>query len=91
MTWREQSLKVIRGVVADNPNASNDELRKIVSDAYPFGKRAMFPYKAWLKAVEQVLGPSKKKVAALVSKFDRPENRIDISKEDLFELLEDES
>jgi hypothetical protein len=61
MTWREQSLKIIRQIVADNPNATNAELRKIVSKAYPFGPRAMHPYKAWLKAVAQVLGPSDRK------------------------------
>lgn len=59
---------VISEVMRDNPHLSGDDLRKAVSDAYPFGERRMFPYKAWLKAVEQVLGPSQKKIEAVKKK-----------------------
>lgn len=60
--WRERWLAVIRGVVSENPGASPDELRKIVSKAYPLSKRTCWPYTAWLKAVDEVLGPSPRKL-----------------------------
>ena len=62
--WRERWLGVIRGVVSENPGASPDELRKIVGKAYPLSKRKNWPYTAWLKAVEEVLGPSPRKIDA---------------------------
>lgn len=70
MTWYEASLDVIRGVVAENPGLDEAALRKKVSEAYPFGERAMFPYKAWLRAVTTVLGPSEKKRKAEKEKLD---------------------
>lgn len=51
MTWSEHSLDVFLKVVTDNPQAIKEELRNLVSAAYPFGPRRMFHYKAWLKAV----------------------------------------
>lgn len=32
------------------PDASFDDRKKIIDEAYPFGPREMWPYKAWLKA-----------------------------------------
>lgn len=65
-TWAEQSIKAIEEVIADHPELDrrSPEMRKLVSDAYPFGDRSMFPYKAWLKAMDSCLGPSEKKKAA---------------------------
>lgn len=61
MSWYERSKEVVRQVVAENPDLDEAALRKKVSEAYPFGPRANFPYKAWLKAITAVLGPSEKK------------------------------
>ncbi|MFZ4509292.1 MAG: hypothetical protein ACOYON_16510 [Fimbriimonas sp.] len=54
-TWYERSCQIIGQVIAENPGASDEELRALVSDAYPFGQRKMWPYKAWLKAVNDLL------------------------------------
>lgn len=59
-TWHDRSLRVIRQVVAENPGLDPHELRRKVSEAYPFGPRCNFPYKAWQRAVKAVLGPSPK-------------------------------
>lgn len=50
--WREHSREIIREVLAKLPaTATPDEAKKAVSDAYPFGERAMHPYKIWLSEV----------------------------------------
>lgn len=62
--WYEYSCGVIIRVIAENQGGDPDELRKKVSEAYPFGQRRYYPYKAWLKAVTKLLGPSEKKLKA---------------------------
>lgn len=74
MTWRQKSLSVIGEVMAENPGLTGAELRREISENYPFGERSGFPYKAWLKAVEQVLGPSQKKIESTLKK--REEMRL---------------
>lgn len=66
-SWREFSYQVITKVVEENPNASIEELRKLVSAAYPFGERKYHPYKIWLSAVKEILPHGKKR---LVTKSD---------------------
>jgi hypothetical protein len=50
--WRKASYKAIREVINANPGLSEKELRKKISEAYPFGQRAMHPYKVWLSEVK---------------------------------------
>lgn len=59
--WRTHAAKVISEVVGTrNPRRMNadelKELRKEISDAYPFGERRMHPYKIWLSEVKFQLG-----------------------------------
>lgn len=51
--WREIANQVIAKVVADNPGLPEQELRKKLSEAYPFGQRQYHPYKIWLSAVKE--------------------------------------
>lgn len=49
--WVERSVAVIRDVLAGLPkNATTAEKRRALRDAYPFGDRSNWPYKAWCKA-----------------------------------------
>lgn len=55
-TWRQLSLEVITKAFTEirkeNPGLKTSEIMKIISrEYYPFGERAYFPYKAWLKAI----------------------------------------
>lgn len=70
-TWYAISVGVIRRVIAENKGATEAQLRKKVSEAYPFGQRAYYPYKAWLKAVTDILGPSRRKAEAQRAKRQR--------------------
>ena len=55
-TYLEQSWSVIDAVHASlPPDVTDAERRKAISDAYPFGERAHWPYKAWLKAQRRYL------------------------------------
>lgn len=52
-TWKEAAHRCIAKVIAANPGKDEQELRKLISAAYPFGERKYFPYKAWLDAVKE--------------------------------------
>lgn len=54
--WRRASRIVIEKVMKENPDASKEELRKLLSAAYPFGQRKHHPYKMWLDECRKVLG-----------------------------------
>lgn len=54
-TWRDMAKERIAEVRKDHPTASGDELKKLLRNAYPFGERAMHPYKIWLDEVKKTL------------------------------------
>ena len=54
--WRDRARPIIARVIADNPGLPVEELRKLISAEYPFGERAMHPYKIWLDEVRTQLG-----------------------------------
>lgn len=56
--WSERARETIAQVDAVlPPDAGFAERRKAIRDAYPFGERAYWPYKAWCKAVRAYLKP----------------------------------
>lgn len=71
--WRERAAHVIAETLADCRAKGLDEraTRKALRDAYPFGERAMHPYKIWLdelarqtgKKREQELAKARRQVA----------------------------
>jgi uncharacterized protein (TIGR02996 family) len=62
--WRVRAREVIAATLARLPrNATAAERRRAVREAYPFGERAMLPYKMWLKEVHIALGRREKKNA----------------------------
>lgn len=54
-TWRDKCKPIIVRVILDNPGLEEKELRKLISKEYPFGERAMHPYKIWLSEVKKQL------------------------------------
>ena len=70
--WKDLSVAVITEVLREKkvaiwdvprlPTAEKELLRKLISEAYPFGERANHPYKMWLKTVKQVMGVDNKVV-----------------------------
>ena len=64
MSWRSHSAKIIAEVIRETfPNRrkpfSEEEqkaLRRTLRDSYPFGERAMHPYKIWCSEVNRQIG-----------------------------------
>ena len=47
MTWRDYADEVLRPLFAGREPTAQE-----IKDAYPFGERAMWPYKVWLQEVK---------------------------------------
>ncbi len=55
-SWYDQARATIAAVHAGLPKtATLDERKAAIDSAYPFGDRAHWPYKAWLKARREYL------------------------------------
>lgn len=64
--WRTRSRQVIARVMASAPaDATLPQVRRLLREAYPFGERAMHPYKMWCSeqriALNQWRGKSEEK------------------------------
>lgn len=59
--WRPYAARVISKVIKDNEDKDEKTIRKAISEAYPFGQRAMHPYKIWLDEIKIQLGKKRRK------------------------------
>ncbi|MFH2075844.1 MAG: hypothetical protein ABIJ57_10960 [Pseudomonadota bacterium] len=58
--WRDRARQVIAGVIREHGSREDTpELRRKLRAAYPFGERAMHPYKIWCDEVNKNLGKKK--------------------------------
>lgn len=55
MSWREKAAPIIANVLSQYPEDC-PERRKALREAYPFGPRAHWPYKAWLAEIAKQTG-----------------------------------
>jgi alpha-D-ribose 1-methylphosphonate 5-triphosphate synthase subunit PhnG len=53
-TWRERARPIIAEVIGRDDEKA---LRAALLDAYPFGPRKYYPYKAWLAEINSQLNP----------------------------------
>lgn len=56
MTWRDRARPIIARVIAETGGDDLKLVRKALREAYPFGERAMHPYKVWCSEVNRQLG-----------------------------------
>lgn len=63
-SWREIAAPIIRKTLEENKGKSEKEIKAAIRDAYPFGQRAMHPYKIWCDEVRRQRGAprGKKKI-----------------------------
>lgn len=54
--WRRTSAEIIAGVLKANEGRPEAEIRKAISEAYPFGQRKYHPYKIWLSEIARQMG-----------------------------------
>jgi hypothetical protein len=59
MTWRENARPIIAKVLADNKDETDKVIRKALQEAYPYGQRAMHPYKIWCDEIKRQRGLKK--------------------------------
>ena len=52
-SWRDSARPVIAMVLAETDGQDDKAIRKALHDAYPFGVRAMHPYKIWLDEIKR--------------------------------------
>lgn len=58
-TWRDSCRPIIQKCLKENEGKTEKEIRKALLDAYPFGQRAMHPYKIWLDEIKRQRGKKK--------------------------------
>ena len=58
--WRTHAAPIISKIIKNNPSLNNQELKKLISEKYPYGKRAYHPYKIWLDEIKRQLGEKPK-------------------------------
>ena len=51
-TWRERCCDIIHDVLQRTKGMPEKDIRKALHDAYPFGERKYYPYKAWLAEIK---------------------------------------
>ena len=59
--WRKTARAIIREVLEQTRGQPEKDVRRAIRQAYPFGERAMHPYKIWLDEVQRQLGTKKPK------------------------------
>lgn len=61
--WRDQARPIIAKVLEEHKNSSDQDLKKALFNAYPFGERKYYPYKCWLLEIASQLKTNKRYVA----------------------------
>lgn len=56
VSWRDRAKPIITRVLAETAGQSDADVRKALYEAYPFGERAMHPYKIWLDEIKRQRG-----------------------------------
>ena len=55
-TWRDYAAPIIHEVLTETAGKSEKEIKAALREAYPFGERAMHPYKIWLDEIKRQRG-----------------------------------
>ena len=71
-TWRDSARPLIAKALDYSKGKSEQEIRKALRDAYPWGERRMHPYKIWCDEIKVQRGLKKSK------KFIQPKNQTNI-------------
>lgn len=52
MSWRDSARVIIREVLTETRGWPENEIKKALREAYPFGERKYHPYKIWLDEIK---------------------------------------
>lgn len=56
MSWRDRAAPIVADVIRHVGRQDLAALRKALAEAYPWGDRERYPYKAWLAEIRCQLG-----------------------------------
>lgn len=73
-TWRDIARPIIAEVLKENKGKDEKEIKKALYDAYPFGERAMHPYKIWNDEIKIQTG--KKRRGVKLMKPDKNQQKL---------------
>jgi len=78
-TWREQAAPIIQRVIHNcrATGKTEKQIRKALSDAYPFGPKKYWPYKVWLDEIKRQLHPE------TVNHYRQRVKKIEVPKEQM--------
>lgn len=68
--WRPLAEQVVREVIAEYPGYDERELRRLISDEYPFGRREHWPYAVWLDVVAKEVAAWKRRTLPIAGEPD---------------------
>lgn len=69
--WSRQAIGQCEHIARQHPDADPKTLRKVLSEAYPWGPRENWPYRTWCAAVRKVLAARAARLSFLLV-GDRP-------------------
>jgi hypothetical protein len=58
-SWREAAKAIIQEVLKETNGRTEKKIRKVLTEAYPFGARQYHPYKIWLDEIKVQRGKRK--------------------------------
>jgi len=61
-TWRDSARPLIAKALEATKGKTEQEIRRALRDAYPWGERRMHPYKIWCDEIKVQRGLNRKKV-----------------------------
>lgn len=61
--WRQSARPIIAKVLTDTQGQPEAKIAAALRDAYPFGERAMWPYKIWRDEIARQRGTSKGRIS----------------------------
>lgn len=64
-TWRQRCKPLIAQIIKEFEGKPEKDLRKALRDGYPWGQRAMHPYKIWCDEVRVQTGRKKNKIKGI--------------------------
>lgn len=64
-TWREICRPLIAQVIKENRKKGVKQVRRALREAYPWGERAMHPYKIWCDEIKRQLGLKRARAGAV--------------------------
>ena len=59
MSWRDTARPIIQRVLKETEGKDENEIKKALKEAYPFGMRKYHPYKIWLDEIKIQRGKRK--------------------------------